>query len=131
MLRRQYRHQMFEPNRLDIDRGVHSPRRMQEAEVELRGADRLNPLVAVDVFQEYFNVRIGTAKAVDGVWDHANGGDPRKPEPDASDLASTCTLCSADSVVSVVQDDTNVLQKNTAGRGERDRSFRTYEKLDT
>src|SRR5262245_66387686 len=103
---------------------------MQQAEVELSGADRLNPLVAVDILQQYFNVRIGDAKAGDSVWDHANGGNPRKPEPDASDLASTCTLCSADSVGSVVQNDTNVLQKDPAGRCKRDQSFRTCEELD-
>jgi hypothetical protein len=103
---------------------------MQQAEVELSSADRLKPLIAAEVFQQYFNVRIGTPKAGDGFWDHANGGNPRKADTDASDLASTCTLCGAYSIGSVVQDDTNVLQKSMAGRGERDRSLRTYEELD-
>src|SRR5712671_2563015 len=92
MFRRQYRHQRFEPNRLDIECGVHRPRRMQQAEVELPSADRLKPLVAVDFLQQYFNVRIRTPKAGSGVWDHGNGGHGHKAEPDASDLASTCTL---------------------------------------
>src|SRR5262245_22324168 len=119
MFRRQYRHQRFEPKRLGIECGVHSPWRMQQAEVELPGADRLKPLVAVDVFQQYFDVRKGTPEAGDGVWNHANGGNPRKADPDASDLASTRTLGSAHGIGCVVQEDTNVLQKSTAGRGER------------
>jgi hypothetical protein len=103
---------------------------MQQAEVELPGADCLNPLVAADVFQQYFNVRIRTPKAGDGVWDHANGGNPRKAKPDASDLPSTRTLGRTHCVGGVVQDDPNPLQKNMASWGERDRSFRTYEELD-
>lgn len=130
MFRRQYRHQRLEPKRLDIECGVHSPRRMQQAEVELPSADRLKPLVAAEVFQQYFNVRIRTPKAGNGVWDYGNGGNPRKAEPDASGLASTRTLGGVHSVGSVVQHDTNALQKSMAGRGERDRSFRTYEELD-
>src|SRR5258707_6632025 len=102
MFRRQYRHQLFEPKRLDIEYGVHNPRRMQQAEVEMPGADRLKPLVAADVFQQYFNVRIGTPKADDGVWDHANGGNPRNDDPYASDLTSTRTPRRAHSVGSGV-----------------------------
>jgi hypothetical protein len=45
-------------------------------------------------------------------------------------LASTRTPGGVHSVGSVVQDDANALQKSTAGRGERDRSFRTYEEVD-
>src|SRR5271155_1766833 len=117
MFRGQYRHQRFEPSRLDIECGVHSPRRMQQAEVELPSADRLKSFVAVDVFQQYFNVRIRTSKTGGGVWDHANGGHGHKTEPDASDLASACTLGGVHSAGSVVEDDANALQKNTARRG--------------
>jgi len=46
-------------------------------------------------------------------------------------LASTCTLGGVHSAFSVVQDDANALQKSTACRGECNRSFRTYEELDT
>ena len=55
MFRRQYCHQRFEPNRLDIECGVRSPWRMQQAEVELANADPLKPFFAVDVFQQYLN----------------------------------------------------------------------------
>jgi hypothetical protein len=130
MTQRQYRHQRFEPNRLDIECGVHSPRRMQQAEVELSRADRLKPLIALDVFQQYLHVRIRTPKAGSGVWDHVNGGHGHKAEPNASGLASTCTLGGIHCTGSVVQHGANALQKSTAGRGERDRSFRTYEELD-
>src|SRR5262245_1912527 len=130
MLRRQHRHQRFEPKRLDIEGGVHRPRRMQQAEIELPGADRLKPLVAMDVFQHYFNVGIRAPKAGGGVWDHSNGGNPHKAEPDASGFASTRTLGSAYSVGSVVQNDADALQKRAAGRSECDRSFRTNKELD-
>src|SRR6266550_6361153 len=103
---------------------------MQQAEVKLPGADSLKPLVAVDVFEQYFNVRIRTAKTGGGVWDHPTGGHGHKAEPDASDLASTCTLGGVHGAGSVVEDDANVLEKSTASRGERDRSFRTCEELD-
>src|SRR5262249_61369298 len=102
---------------------------MHQAEIELLGTDRLKRRIAADFFQQYFNVGIGTAKAGDGVWDHAKGGNGHKAEPDASDLASACTPGSVHSVGSVVQDDANALQKSTAGRGERDRSFCTNEAL--
>src|SRR5712672_53290 len=98
---------------------------MKQAEVELPRANRLNPLLALDVFQQYFNVRIRSPKAGDGVWDHANGGHGHKAEPDASNLASSCTPGGVHSVGGVVQDDSNALQKFMAGRGEHDRSFRT------
>lgn len=130
MFRRQYRPQWFEPKRLDIECGVHNPRRMHQAEVELPSADRLKPLVAADFFQQYFNVRVRTPKASGGDWDHAKGGNGHKAEPNASDLASTRTLGGVHSVGSVVQDDANAFQKSTTGRGERDRPFRTYEELD-
>src|SRR5262249_44782315 len=130
MFRRQYGHQRFEPNRLDIECGVHDPRRMQQAEVELPRADRLKPLVALDVLQQYFNVRISTAKTGGGVRDHGNGGHGHKANPDASGLASTCTPGGMHGVGSVVEDDANALQKSTAGRSERHRSFGAYEELD-
>jgi len=103
---------------------------MQQAEVELPRADRLKPLIAADFIQQYFHVRIGTAKARNCVWDHANSGRHDMAKSDASDLASTSTPSSAHSVGSVVQDDANALQKSVAGRGECYRSFRTYEELD-
>src|SRR5712671_5667681 len=111
MTQRQYRHQRFEPNRLDIECGVHSPRRMQQAEVELSRADRLKPLIALDVFQQYLHVRIRTPKAGSGVWDHVNGGHGHKAEPNASGLASTCTLGGIHCTGSVVQHGANALQK--------------------
>jgi hypothetical protein len=83
----------------------------------------------MDVFQQYFDVRVRAAKAGGGVWDYANGGNSHKAEPNASGLALTRTLGSVHSVSSVVQDDANALQKSTAGRGKRDRSFRTDEEL--
>src|SRR6266436_9853989 len=117
MTRRQYRHQRFAPNRLDVEYGVHAPRRMQQAEVELPGADRLKPLVALDVFQQYLHFRIRTPKAGSGIWDHANGGHGHKAEPDASGLASTCTLGGVHGAGTLIQDDASALQKSTAGRG--------------
>src|SRR5262249_10516393 len=105
MFRRQYRHQRFEPKRLNIDCRVHNPRRMQQAEVELPSANRLKPPVAMNVFQEYFNVRIRSAKSGGSVWDHAHTGDGHEAEPNTSDLALTRTLGGAHSVGSVVQDD--------------------------
>ncbi|HLQ89321.1 MAG TPA: hypothetical protein VK148_04720 [Xanthobacteraceae bacterium] len=103
---------------------------MQQAEVELPGADRLKPLIAVDVIQQYFNVRIRTSKTGDGVWDHADGGHAHKTKTDASGLASTRTPGGVHSAGSIVQDNANALQKSTAGRGEGDQSFRTYKELD-
>ncbi len=52
MLRRQHRDQGFEPNQLDIERGVDAPRREQEAEVELPGAQRFKPFIAVELGQQ-------------------------------------------------------------------------------
>src|SRR5262245_38939531 len=91
---------------------------------------RLQPLIAVDVLQQDLHVRIRTPKAGRGVWDHVNGGYGHKAEPNASGLASTCTLGGIHCTGSVVQHGANALQKNTAGPGERDRSFRTNEELD-
>src|SRR5690349_11103295 len=105
MFGRQYRHQRLEPNRLDVECGVRSPWRMQQAEVELPNAHRLKPLFAVDVFQQYFNVRIRTSKAGDGVWDHVDGGHAHRAEHDASGLPSARTSSGVHRVRSVVQDD--------------------------
>jgi hypothetical protein len=130
MFRRQHRRERFGPNRLDSECGVHIPRRMQQAEVELTRADRLKPLVALDVFQPNLHVRTCTPKAGSSVGDHADRGHGHKAKPDASGLALTRTPGGMHSVGSVVQDDTNALQESTAGRGERDRSLGTYEELD-
>jgi hypothetical protein len=59
------------------------------------------------------------------------GGCTHKTQPKASDLAPTRALGGTNSVGSRVQDRPNLLQKSMASRGERDRSLRANEKLDT
>ena len=97
MFRRQYRYQRFEPNGLDIECEVHSPWRMQQAEVQLPNANRLKPLFAVDVFEKYLNVRIRTPKAGDGVWDHSDyrGEASRLQLPDLSAATDAAYLDAA------------------------------------
>jgi len=127
----QHHDQGFEPNLLDLKRGVDAPRREQEAEVELPSAKRFKPFIAVEFTQQQLHVGICTSKTGNRLGDHGMGGCAHKAQPKASDLTPTRALSGMNSVSSRVQDSPNVLQKSMASWGECNRSLCANEKLDT